>query len=58
MSSAGGIAIPDFKLYLRTIAIKTAWYWHENRYEDQWKSIEEQDMNPHSYVHLIFAKLP
>jgi hypothetical protein len=34
-SNAGGTTISNFKLDYRTIAIKTAWYLHKNRYEDQ-----------------------
>jgi hypothetical protein len=60
-SNAVGITIPDFKLYFRVTTINIAWYWHTKkttRYEDKWSRIKDSDMNPQSYAHLIFDKVP
>ena len=49
-------SVSQIQTILQSTIINTVWYGHKNRIIDQYKMIENPEINPHTYGQLIQGK--
>lgn len=52
-----GVILSDFKTCYKATIIMVVYYWHKDRYWDQWERIECPEINSCIYGQLIFNKI-
>ena len=55
-NGAGGIRLPDLRLYFRDTGIKTVWQWHKDRNINLQNRTESAEINPHTSGYLVYDK--